>query len=148
MYIVPYYVTQVTKLDRQIFTVHILTEGGTRLWSEAERPLSDILEPNELVTTSSKQIRPDLWLCQIDLNKTNINAMYQWHELPVTSDTHCWRQFYYITMGSPFMTVPDSEMLGPISVKTLLSHILKGDYVVSIDDGIPAKTQSDGKAAC
>jgi hypothetical protein len=148
MYIVPYYVTYVTKLDRQIFTVHILTEGGSRLWSESDRPLSEILEPNELVATSSKQIEPDLWLCQIDPQKTNIAAMYQWHELPSSSDTHCWRQFYYITSGSPFMTIPNAEMLFPFSVKMILGHILKGDYVESIDDGIPIKTQSNGKAAC
>ena len=140
MYIVPYYVTQVTKLDKQIYTVHILTEGGTRLWSEADRPLAEILEPNDLVMTRSKQIGADLWLCQIDPQKTNIAAMYQWHELPVVSDTHCWRQFHYITVTSPFMTIPDSEMLGPFSVKTILGHILKGDYVVSIDDGNPVKT--------
>lgn len=129
MYIVPYYVTQVTRMEKTIYTVHILTEGGTRLWSETDRSLSEVLEPNELVATSSKQIGTDLWICQIDPQKTNIAAMYQWHELPMTSDTHCWRQFYYITTDSPFLAIPDSEMLSSVSLKTLLSHILKGDYV-------------------
>jgi len=130
MYIVPYYVKQVTKAEKTIYTVHILTEGGTRLWSESEQPLPEVLEPNELVATSSKQIGADLWLCQIDPVKTNISAMYQWHELPMASDTHCWRQFHYITTdSSPFLAIPDSEMLSSISLKMLLSHILKGDYV-------------------
>jgi hypothetical protein len=139
MYIVPYYVTQVTKADRQIYTVHILTEGGSRLWTESDRPLSEILEPNSLVATSTKQIGTDLWLCQIDPQKTDIAAMYQWHELPVSSETHCWRQFYYIMTTSPFMTIPESEMLFPFSLKTILGHILKGDYVESIENGIPGK---------
>ena len=130
MYIVPYYVRQVTKLEKQIYTVHILTEGGTRLWSESNRPISEVLEPNQLVATATRQIDTDLWLCQIDPVKTDISAMYQWHELPAVSDTHCWRQFYYVMDSkTPFMTIPDSEMLLPFSLKSILDHILKGHYV-------------------
>jgi len=130
MYIIPYYVTQVTKLEKQIYTVHILTEGGTRLWSESDRPVLEVLDPNHLVATNSKQIGTDLWLCQIDPVKTDISAMYQWHELPALSDTHCWRQFYYVTDNKmPFMTIPDSELLLPFSLKMILDHILKGNYV-------------------
>ena len=139
MYIVPYFISHKQKFNKQYYTIHILTEGGTRIWSDTDTDIAAALEPNELIAQKTERILLQgqiIWFCQIDPIKTDIRSMYQWHELPFISDSHCWRQFYYILDGStPFMSVPAAEQLAPFSLQFLFNSILKDKYVYSIDDG-------------
>jgi hypothetical protein len=89
----------------------MLTEGGQKLWSEAETVDldADILEPNSLVTISRHRHSETHFLA-LDPTKTDLTSMYKWSECPVKSETLCWRTFYVITddRGSPWIQIPDS----------------------------------------
>jgi hypothetical protein len=99
----------------------MLTEGGQRLWTEADdiQVDAEILEPNSFVPLQRYRDSQTQFLA-LDPAKTDMTSMYKWSECPVNSDTLCWRTFYVITddRGNPWIQIPDSVF------KTSLERIL------------------------
>jgi hypothetical protein len=124
MYIVPYLYKKTVKQDRTFHVIDILTEGGQKLWTEAETVDldADILEPNSLVTLSRHTDSKTQFLA-LDPAKTDLLSMYKWAECPVMSDTLCWRTFYVITdmKGNPWIQIPDS-VFKPVLTNILMKH--------------------------
>jgi hypothetical protein len=123
MYIVPYLHKVTEKHGRTIHVIDLLTDGGQRLWSEAEGTdiHADVLEPNSLVLKEMKQEASYHYL-SLDSSKTDIASMYKWSECPVDSDMLCWRTFYIIEDSnlSPWIRIPEGTFK-PVLERILLS---------------------------
>jgi len=117
MYIVPYLYKKTVKQGRTFHIIDMLTEGGQKLWSEAETVDldADILEPNSLITIS-RHTNSETHFLALDPAKTDMSSMYMWSECPVNSETLCWRTFYVITddRGNPWIQIPDSVFKAPL----------------------------------
>jgi len=117
MYIVPYLYKKTVKQGRTFHIIDMLTEGGQKLWSEAETVDldADILEPNSLITIS-RHTNSETHFLALDPAKTDMSSMYMWSECPVNSETLCWRTFYVITddKGTPWIQIPDSIFKAPL----------------------------------
>ena len=111
MYLVPYLYKKTVKQGRVFHVIDMLTEGGQKLWTEAETVDldADILEPNSLITLNRYKDSQTQFLA-LDPNNTDLTSMYKWSECPVMSDTLCWRTFYIITddKGQFWIQIPDS----------------------------------------
>jgi hypothetical protein len=111
MYIVPYLYKKTVKNGRTFHIIDMLTEGGQRLWTEADdiQVDAEILEPNSFVALQRYRDSQTQFLA-LDPAKTDLTSMYKWSECPVKSETLCWRTFYVITddRGSPWIQIPDS----------------------------------------
>ena len=111
MYIVPYLYKKTVKQGRTFHIIDMLTEGGQRLWTEADdiQVDTEILEPNSFVPLRQYSHSNTQFLA-LDPTKTDITSMYKWSECPVKSETLCWRTFYVITddRGSLWIQIPDS----------------------------------------
>ena len=111
MYLVPYLYKKTVKQGRVFHVIDMLTEGGQKLWTEAETVDldADILEPNSLITLNRYKDSQTQFLA-LDPNNTDLTSMYKWSECPIMSDTLCWRTFYIITddKGQFWIQIPDS----------------------------------------
>ena len=98
MYIVPYLYKKTVKQGRTFHIIDMLTEGGQRLWTEADdiQVDTEILEPNSFVALQRYRDSQTQFLA-LDPAKTDMTSMYKWSECPVKSETLCWRTFYIIT---------------------------------------------------
>ena len=121
MYIVPYLYKKTVKQGRVFHVIDMLTEGGQKLWTEADDVQMDteILEPNSFVVLHRYR-DSDTQFLALDPAKTDLTSMYKWSECPITSDTLCWRTFYVITddRENPWIQIPDSVF------KPILNRIL------------------------
>lgn len=128
MILLPYYTTNtpIHGTHAVIHALHVLTIGGTGLWTEvamAEHVESvvDLLEGNGILLASPPQrvtaFSLNFYLCAIDPVKTPLADFYRWNELDrMDHDTFCWRSFY--SCGTPY--VPQEERLGTFPLATLL----------------------------
>ena len=117
MYIVPYLYKKTVKQGRTFHIIDMLTEGGQRLWTEADdiQVDTEILEPNSIVALQRYRDSQTQFLA-LDPAKTDMTSMYKWSECPVKSETLCWRTFYVITddRGTPWIQIPDSIFKAPL----------------------------------
>jgi hypothetical protein len=109
MYIIPYLHKQVEKHGRIIHVIDMLTEGGQRLWTEADTVniVTDVLEPNGLLPKEMETLGPHHYV-SLD-SSTDLTSMYKWSECPYDSDMLCWRTFYIIMNQNdePWIQIPD-----------------------------------------
>jgi len=123
MYIIPYLHKATEKHGRTIHVIDMLTDGGQRLWTEAEGTdiHADVLEPNSLVLKEMKQEGPYYYL-SLDSSKTDITSMYKWTECPIDSEMLSWRTFYIIedSNSSLWIQIPEG-VFKPVLERILLS---------------------------
>jgi len=111
MIIIPYTYKQVNKMGRQFHVIRMLTEGGQAFWTEPDALTNpqEALDIND-IRASHTYSDSTYHYFKVDDTKTAMNSMYDWTELPLNSDTLCWRTFYTITddAGHPWIQLPDS----------------------------------------
>jgi hypothetical protein len=137
MFIIPFVHTvinqpNINQTTININTIKILTIGGRNIWQE-ENILDidkDILNPNDLYRATKKTIKlsNNIFLYEIDANKTNIDNFYKWEEIDYDdTETFCWKTYIQLfdTKNNNWLNIPDDEKLENISVKNIITAILK-----------------------
>jgi hypothetical protein len=120
MLIVPFIHKITEEKDMNIHNIKILTIGGKYLWEESEEP-TRILHSNNIY---SKHIvhYDNTYLCEVDLEKTDMNDMYHWNELDINdNETFCWRNYIYFSGKNKecWLQYPKSEKMGDIINKII-----------------------------
>jgi len=133
MFIIPF--THKTTIQNKIKlnVIRILTIGGQELWEEyiTKDIVSDFLEPNGLYTTNTPIIQfkgQDIYICEIDQDRTNLKDFYKWEEIPFSdSETFCWRTFVHITDLSDtiWLPIPNSEKMSGFRIQDIITTILE-----------------------
>lgn len=132
MFIIPF--THSTKIENKIKLniISILTIGGQELWEECNMDIqNDVLQPNGLYCTDIPIIQfkgQDIYICEIDQQKTQIQDFYKWEELPVSdSETFCWRTFVHITdlEDNIWLPIPSTEKMSGFKVQDIIHTILQ-----------------------
>ena len=133
MFIVPF-ICKVSKQDNMtIYSIHVLTIGGTQLWEEEDhlRAKEDVLEPNDIYGKGDVLPVGNFRLCEVDTERTQISDFYKWKELPAHDhDTFCWRDFYHFVgkdqhHTDSWLDIPSKERLGSVPVTRLVRAILE-----------------------
>ena len=133
MFLIPYLYKETKHNTMNIYSIQLLTIGGTSLWEEDSklRIDEDILQPNDLyrkgnIATIHKH-NHILQLCEIDSEKTKIDDFYQWKELSIADDsTFCWKPFFHVVgeKNECWLPIPANETIGKIKVQFIIQSIL------------------------
>ncbi len=131
MFVVPFTHTVKTEKNIIVNIIKILTIGGNDLWEETSDMdiQSDILIPNGLFSFDKTPIFKlkglDIYMCEIDSNRTNIADFYKWEEIS-DSETFCWRSFYHITdlNNNIWLPIPDNEKISNFKIIDIINAIL------------------------
>jgi hypothetical protein len=132
MFILPYTHKYTNHNNIQINNIKFLTVGGKSLWEE-NNSLNidkDILNPNDIYRKiPGKIIKYDknLYLYEIDLNKTNINDFYKWEEIDIENNNiFCWKTYYYIMDNNKlsWLNIPETEIISNYYIKDIIKKIL------------------------
>jgi hypothetical protein len=119
----------------KVNVIKFLTIGGYTLWEEKSLLSidNDILNPNEIYRKNDIiKFDKNLYLCEIDTDKTKISDFYKWEELSLNDrDTFCWKTFYYFIGNDKvcWLESPLSEKLGKYSIKDLINKIVRKDIM-------------------
>lgn len=137
MLIIPFIHTQIMKNKIVFDIIKILTIGGKTLWSE-DNSLDikhDILELNGIMCSNIKQIRTstdNIYLCKVDINRTNIEDFYKWEEIALTDkDTFCWRKYIQFTENENdinWLDIPRSERIDKYTVEDIIQYIRDSEH--------------------
>lgn len=132
MFIIPF--THTIKIERNIKVniIKILTIAGKDLWEETSDMdiQNDILIPNGLFSLDKTPIFKlkglDVYMCEIDTLKTNMNDFYNWNEINIQSEDFCWRTFYHITdlNNNIWLPIPDNEKISNFKIINIINAIL------------------------
>jgi hypothetical protein len=136
MFIIPFIHTivqqnNINQTSINVNVIKILTIGGKLVWEESDLLDidNDILKPNDLhLKGRIIKLNNNTYLCEIDTSKINIDNFYKWEEIPYTdNDTFCWRSYVQLidNKNNNWLNIPNSEKLGNISVKTIISKIFE-----------------------
>jgi hypothetical protein len=131
MLILPYTHSIVNNNNLDVNIIRILTIGGKTLWEENNSLHidNDILNSNDIYRKSIPiKFDNNLYLCEIDIEKTNISEFYKWEEISINdNDTFCWKTYYYFTGSNKisWLDIPDSERLSNYKVKDLIRVIVQ-----------------------
>ena len=94
MLIVPF-IHKITDETIYVHNIRILTIGGTNLWEEPDSiPINEILSSNGIYSKNIKKI-DNIYLCEVDTEKTDINDIYKWSEININDMTFCWKDYIY-----------------------------------------------------
>lgn len=133
MFIIPFTHKIIIQNKIKLNIISILTIGGQELWEEhyTNDIKTSFLEPNGLYTTNMPTIQfkgQDIYICEIDQEKTNLKDFYKWDEIPILdSETFCWRTFIHITDLSDniWLPIPSSEKMSNFKVQDIIKTILE-----------------------
>lgn len=124
MIILPYIHKTNTVNRIVVHSYTILTIGGVQLWEESTiESIVDLLEANDLYADSIQKYN-DIYLCSIDLQKTNIAEFYKWSEITETdTETFCWRTLFTFGEKQNWLPHPD-EVIGEYSYQAICDMII------------------------
>lgn len=133
MIIIPYIYSSKTISNKQIvYTFNVLCEGGQSFWQESCSIIQKALEPNDLFAkkiTKYKMNNQEYYFVEIDMQKTDLDSMYNWNELSINdTETLCWRKFHIFTNmdNTSWLKIPNDSIFNTLSV------ILKTCYSIYI----------------
>ncbi len=132
MFIIPFTHTIKNEKNIKINIIKILTIAGKDLWEEESNLdiQSDILIPNGLYSLNKTPIFKlkglDVYMCEIDIDKTTMTDFYNLNEIDIESDNFCWRTFYHITdlNNNIWLPVPDNEKISNFKIIDIINAIL------------------------
>ena len=131
MFIIPFCHKVTYEKNINIHCIQLLTIGGTTLWEEDEHldMDRDILESNDIYRKGDTiQLPGNVVLCEIDIEKTNVQDFYKWSDLSVEDHTtFCWKTYYYL-LGEKkecWLHTPCQEIIGNYSVESILQSIIE-----------------------
>jgi len=130
MFIVPFIYKVSNSNNINIHAINLLTIGGSNLWEEEIGSNLDknILESNDMYRKGSIISLPNITLCEIDTDKTNIHDFYQWNELPLEdTNTFCWRNFYYFLgdKKESWLNIPSNEKISGNMISIIIQKIIE-----------------------
>lgn len=135
MLIIPFIHKITNEKDMNIHNIRILTIGGKYLWEEQAKAKSKaiikeihaILKTNDIYSNNIRY-NPEynMYLCEVDINKTDINDIYKWSEIDIDTDTFCWRDYiHFIGKNNDYwLYPPKNEKLGDISIRYILEKVI------------------------
>ncbi len=132
MFIIPFTHTIKNEKNIKINIIKILTIAGKDLWEEESNLdiQSDILIPNGLYSLNKTPIFKlkglNVYMCEIDIDKTTMTDFYNWNEIDIESDNFCWRTFYHITdlNNNIWLPLPDNEKISNFKIIDIINAIL------------------------
>ena len=130
MLIVPYIHKVTNQNNINIHSIRILTIGGKQIWEEKDSLNidKDILNPNDIYRKNDIiKIDKKLILCEVDMEKTNINDIYKWSEIDINdNETFCWRDYIYFigNDNENWLNIPKNEKLGDVNINKIISSII------------------------
>lgn len=130
MFIIPYIHTVTPHNNLLVNVIKILTIGGKYLWEESNGLIieTDILESNGIhILGAPKLLRPNHYLCKVDIHKTALNEFYNWNEISLADEeTFCWKSYTYLTDSDKnmWLSIPDTVTLSGTKVSNILNAIL------------------------
>jgi len=113
----------------QVTIFQLLTIGGTTLWKEDDSLdlEADILSPNGIYLHGPVIRQKELYLCPVDVKKTQLTDFYQWTELSSDdTETFCWRTVYVTGESKQYrgwLPIPTTERLDSYSLQDILDTI-------------------------
>ena len=137
MLIIPFIHKITNEKDMNIHNIRILTIGGKYLWEEQAKEqakskaiikeIHSILKTNDIYSNNIRY-NPEynMYLCEVDINKTDINDIYKWSEIDIDTDTFCWRDYiHFIGKNNDYwLYPPKNEKLGDISIRYILEKVI------------------------
>ena len=124
MLIIPF-IHKITDETIYVHNIRILTIGGTNLWEEPDSTsINEILSSNGIYSKNIKKI-DNIYLCEVDTEKTDINDIYKWNEIDINDDTFCWRDYVHFIGKNKecWLHLPKDEKIGNIHIHTLFERI-------------------------
>jgi hypothetical protein len=122
MIIIPFIHKVTNEKDMNVHSIRVLTVGGKDLWEESKGSVKKILESNGIYSKKTKKY-DNVYLCEVDTVKTDINDIYKWNELDINdNETFCWRDYVFLKgkNNECWLQYPKNEMILKIT------EIIKG----------------------
>ena len=106
-----------------VHNIRLLTIGGKYIWEESG-DINDILSSNDIYHKNTI-LSDNIHLCEVDIEKTNINDMYKWSDIHMNTDTFCWRDYVFFIgkKNEHWLHHPKNEKIGKIYVNDFLKLI-------------------------
>jgi len=122
MIIIPFIHKVTCEKDMNIHNIRILTIGGKKVWEEYGN-IEEILNLNKIY--GNIEIIDDIYLCEVNIEKTDIHDIYKWSEIDINdTETFCWRDYvYFIGKNKEFWLSPQHEKVGDLRIDKLLELI-------------------------
>jgi hypothetical protein len=131
MLILPFTHNIVNQNNINIHVIKLLTIGGKTIWEEEDSLNidTDILNSNDIYRKGNLiKMKKKLHLCEVDLNKTNMNDFYNWNEIAVNdNNTFCWRNYIQFLDNNThsWLNIPQTEKLGNVSISEIIQTIIQ-----------------------
>ena len=139
MFIVPFIHKITQETNFLVHSIKILTVAGKNLWEEDDSLHidTDILNSNDIYRKGSpiKMMNKNLTLCEVDIQKTNINDFYKWSDISLEdTETFCWRNYIYISgdKDESWLNIPKNQKLSDIDISKLILIIIKLNQQCSV----------------
>lgn len=113
MIIVPFIHKVTNQKDMNVHSIRILTVGGKDLWEESKGSVKNLLQSNGIYSKKTKK-KDNIYLCEVDTIKTDINDIYKWSELDINDrETFCWRDYIFLKgiNNECWLQYPKNEMI-------------------------------------
>lgn len=124
MLIIPF-IHKITDETIYIHNIRILTIGGRHLWEESDTvSIHETLRSNDIHSKNIKKV-DNIYLCEVDTDKTDINDIYKWNEIDINDNKFCWRDYIYFIGKNKecWLNLPTHEKIGNISIHKLFQLI-------------------------
>jgi len=130
MLIVPF-IHKITNVnDMIIHVIRILTIGGNELWEESNElweesnEIDNILELNDIYYKNIIR-HNNLYLYEVDIEKTDINDIYKWSDINMNDTTFCWKDYVFFIgkKNENWLNHLKNEKIGNIYVNDFLKLI-------------------------
>lgn len=125
MLIIPFIHKIINHNNINVHNIRLLTIGGKYLWEESDNSDVDIiLKDNNIYCTDITQ-NNNMYLCKINVEKTDINDIYKWSEININDMTFCWKDYIYFIgkNNEDWLNIPKNEKIGDIYINNLLELI-------------------------
>lgn len=122
MIIIPFIHKVTYEKNMNIHNIRILTIGGKKVWEECGN-IEEILNLNNIY--GNIETIDDIYLCKVDIEKTDIHDIYKWSEIDINdTETFCWRDYvYFIGKNKEYWLSPQYEKIGDLRIDKLLELI-------------------------
>lgn len=131
MLIVPFIHKVSNNNNFDVHNIRILTLGGKNLWEEKDglNIDKDILNPSDIYRNKNTIIvDKKMYLCEVDMKKTNINDIYKWNEIDINDqETFCWRDYLFFMgkNGESWLNIPKNEKIGNVSINKIIKSVIE-----------------------